>query len=98
AAMRRFVRVVDPVFMLGVAMLLLGVTFGLVTAATGGWSFGAGWLTAAYVLVIAIFVVGFGMGLPYYRLVGRELESGADELTPRLSAALADLRGIGSLV
>jgi hypothetical protein len=37
---------------LGSSVFLLGIAFGLLTVATGGFSFFAGWLIAAYVLVI----------------------------------------------
>lgn len=36
--------------------ILAGIVFGLVTAATGGFDFTAGWLIVAYVLVAAFFV------------------------------------------
>jgi len=36
--------------------LLAGIVFGLLTAATGGFDFTAGWLVAAYLLVAAFFV------------------------------------------
>ena len=45
----------------GALLFLAGIGFGLATAATGGFDFLAGWLVAAYVLVVAIFVVN---GLP----------------------------------
>ena len=41
---------------IGGAFLLSGIVFGLLTAATGGFDFFAGWLIAAYVLVAALFV------------------------------------------
>jgi uncharacterized membrane protein len=41
---------------IGLGGILLGIVFGLLTAATGGFDFTAGWLIAAYVLVAAFFV------------------------------------------
>jgi predicted integral membrane protein DUF2269 len=40
----------------GVGALFAGIAFGLLTAATGGFDFFAGWLIAAYVLVALFFV------------------------------------------
>ena len=41
---------------IGLGGILLGIVFGLLTAATGGFDFTAGWLITAYVLVAAFFV------------------------------------------
>jgi uncharacterized membrane protein len=42
----------------GIGAFVAGVAFGLLTAATGGLDFFAGWLIAAYVLVAVILVSG----------------------------------------
>jgi Ca2+/Na+ antiporter len=42
--------------LIGIVFLLAGVLFGLLTVATGGLDFFAGWLIAAYVLVAAMFL------------------------------------------
>ena len=42
---------------IGIGLLVAGIVFGLLTAATGGLDFFAGWLIAAYVLVVAILVI-----------------------------------------
>lgn len=47
---------------IGLGGILLGVVFGLLTAATGGFDFTAGWLIVAYVLVAAFFVNAFVIG------------------------------------
>jgi len=52
----------------GGAFLLAGVVFGLLTAATGGFEFFAGWLIDAYVLVAALILSN---------LVPREAQSAA---------------------
>src|SRR4026208_2544119 len=39
---------------LGTVFLLAGIVFGLLTAATGGFDFFAGWLIAAYVMAAAV--------------------------------------------
>lgn len=41
---------------IGLGGILLGIVFGLLTAATSGFDFTAGWLIAAYLLVAAFFV------------------------------------------
>jgi hypothetical protein len=41
---------------IGGVLLLAGIVFGLLTAATGGLDFFAGWLIAAYVMVAALFL------------------------------------------
>jgi Zn-dependent protease with chaperone function len=41
----------------GLFFLLVGIAFGLLTAATSGFDFLAGWLIAAYVLVVALILV-----------------------------------------
>jgi len=47
---------------IGLGGILLGIVFGLLTAATGGFDFTAGWLIVAYVLVAAFFVNAFIFG------------------------------------
>jgi Predicted integral membrane protein (DUF2269) len=42
--------------------LLLGIVFGLLTAATGGFDYVAPWLVIAYVLVVVFLVNGFTLG------------------------------------
>ena len=51
AAMRRFAGK-RPV--IGAAIFFVGIGFGLLAAATGGLDFFAGWLIAAYVLVVVL--------------------------------------------
>jgi hypothetical protein len=42
---------------IGAALLGAGIVFGLLTALTGSFDFLAGWLIAAYVLVVALFAL-----------------------------------------
>jgi uncharacterized membrane protein len=51
-------RTVERAFLgwVGLGGILLGIVFGLLTAAAGGFDFVAGWLVAAYVLVVLFFV------------------------------------------
>jgi uncharacterized membrane protein len=50
----------------GSLFFLIGIGSGLLTAFTGGFNLLAGWLIAAYVLVVAVFVVN---GLPFVQRV-----------------------------
>jgi uncharacterized membrane protein len=98
-AMRRYLRVVDPLFRLGIVLLIAGVVFGLITAVTGVWSLTAGWLIASYVLVGAIFAIGFLIGVPWFRRVGAAAEIAADGGNAEpLAEALDDPRGLVSIV
>jgi hypothetical protein len=93
---RRFIGLVDPLFRGGLGLLTLGVVLGLVTAATGGWSLLATWLVIGYVLVAAIYLVGFVIGVPWYRGVGVAAAASSDDdpvPSPALRAAIADRRG-----
>jgi uncharacterized membrane protein len=53
---------------LGASFLVAGVAFGVLTALTGPFDFFAGWLIAAYVLVVAMFVVN---GSPWVQRLPR---------------------------
>jgi hypothetical protein len=94
-ALRRFLAVVSPLFGVGVGLLTLGVVFGLLTAASGGFDFLARWLVGAYVIVAVLYLVGLLAGLPYYRNAATALAPDADD--ERARRALDDSRGWGSL-
>jgi uncharacterized membrane protein len=94
AALRRFLGAINPLFGLGVALLTLGVVFGIATAATGSWDFFARWLVGAYVIVAVLYLVGLFVGLPYYRSAAAALAS--DGTTD--DRALDDPRGWGSML
>jgi hypothetical protein len=53
---------------IGASILVGGVVFGLLAALTGGFDFLAGWLIAAYVLVVALFAVN---GSPWVQRLPR---------------------------
>jgi len=53
---------------LGASFLVAGVGFGVLTALTGDFDFLAGWLIAAYALVVAMFVVN---GSPWVQRLPR---------------------------
>jgi len=52
----------------GVSFLLAGIVFGVLAALTGGIDLFAGWLIAAYVLVVALFLVN---GSPWVQRLPR---------------------------
>jgi hypothetical protein len=81
-SLRRFLEVVLPVFRIGVGLLTLGVGFGLLAATTIGFSLTAGWLLLAYALIAAIYVVGFGVGVPYFNRVRAALEDASLDAAP----------------
>ena len=63
----------------GVAFLVAGIVFGVLAALTGGIDFFAGWLIAAYVLVVALFAVNgspWVQRLPRLGLEAMEAEAG----------------------
>ncbi len=61
----------------GLAALLVGVVFGLLTAATGGFDFFKGWLIAAYVLVVAFLLNGALLTERMLRLARKAVEADA---------------------
>jgi uncharacterized membrane protein len=52
----------------GASFLVAGIVFGLLAALTGGFDLLAGWLIAAYVLVVALFIVN---GSPWVQRLPR---------------------------
>ena len=101
AALARFLRTINPLFTAGVALLTLGVGFGLLTAASGGWNFTAGWLLATYAIVATLYLVGLLVGLPYYRGAAAELRQDPSPGTDGRAAdpgPLGDVRGPGSML
>jgi hypothetical protein len=61
---------------IGVAFLLAGIVFGLLAALTGGMDFFAGWLIAAYVLIVALFVVNGSPWVQRLPKLGQEAMEG----------------------
>lgn len=81
---------------IGASLFLVGIAFGLLTAATGGFDFFARWLIVAYVLVIATLVIS---GLPvvqkgFLGLIDKAVEADAGQrpLEP-VVAEMATFRG-----
>jgi uncharacterized membrane protein len=82
---------------LGAALLLAGVVFGLMTAWTGTFDLLDGWLIAAYVLVVAMFAFN---ALPWVQQLPRlgdaavEVEAGtrdAEQLTAEMESSRAGI-------
>lgn len=79
-------RFIGPIF-------VLGVIFGLTTAALGGFDFTAPWLLIAYVLFVAGVLVGaLGEGRHTARVAALATANAGDVPGPELSAALTDPR------
>lgn len=79
AALAAVRRVMGGRPVVGVAFLMGGIAFGLLTALTGGFDFFAGWLIAAYLLVVALFLVNgspWVQRLPKIGLMAIEAEAG----------------------
>ena len=70
---RTMVRTRIPIF--AILILLAGVVFGLLTAATGGFDFLDRWLIAAYLLVVAFFVNSIVLGDRLLRVARRAVEA-----------------------
>ena len=64
----------------GAAFLIAGIVFGVLAALTGGIDFFAGWLVAAYVLMVALFVVN---GSPWVQRLPRLGEQAMDAVDGR---------------
>jgi hypothetical protein len=98
-ALRRFLEVVFPVFRVGVGLLSLGVVFGLLAAQTIGFSLTSGWLLLAYALIAGIYLIGFGVGVPYFNRVREALnDSSLQPDSPELRRVLHDPRWMLDLV
>lgn len=60
---------------IGMLGILAGIVFGLLTAATGGFDFTAGWLIVAYLLVVAFFVNSFSLGMRLVKVAKAAMEA-----------------------
>jgi hypothetical protein len=80
---RRLDAVVQRTDLLAMALFLLGLVFGFLTAITGSFDLAAGWLVLAYILVLAIFIEGFVFTFPWYRRL-RETAHDGDEARARV--------------
>jgi hypothetical protein len=84
-------RIRRPIGAVAFGTLVAGVAFGLLTAATGGLDFFAGWLIAAYVLIGLFLVNGAVNERPISRLAARAVEAeagrrSADEVVQEMAA------------
>jgi len=91
-ALATFQRLVGARPVIGSSIFLLGIVFGLLTAATGDIDFFRGWLIAAYVLVAAAFLVNvtpFVQRMPKVAREALEVEAGgssAEDVARRMSS------------
>jgi uncharacterized membrane protein len=91
-AIRRYASVYPPLERIGIAAVSLGVVFGFITAIVGPFDLTEGWLIAAYVLVVALFVLGPIEGRLYGAVAEAAESTEGDQPTPEL-ATLIDDRG-----
>ena len=97
-AMRAFARIYGRVDRLAIGALTLGVVFGLATAATGGFDMTARWLVSAYVIVIALYAVGFS-STPFLLKVGRAADATPGDVPgPEVDALLRSARPVWAAV
>lgn len=78
----------------GVSFLLAGIAFGVLAALTGGFDLFAGWLIAAYALVVALFAVNgspWVQKLPRLGLAAMDAEAGGRPVE-EVVAAMAKMR------
>jgi uncharacterized membrane protein len=91
-ALATFQRLVGARPLIGSSIFLLGIVFGLLTAATGDIDFFRGWLVAAYVLVAAALLVNvtpFVQRMPKVAREALEVEAGgssAEDVARRMSS------------
>ena len=64
---------------IGIATVMLGIVFGLLTAWTGRFDFTAPWLIIAYVLVVLIIIVGAGPETAYAKRLEAAVAAGPEE-------------------
>lgn len=96
-ALAAFHRLIGVRPVLGVSLFMAGIVFGLLTAATGGLDFLAGWLIAAYVLVAALLAFNASpwvQRLPKLGAMAVEADAGerpSDEVVDGMAASHAGL-------
>ncbi len=77
----------------GIAMFLVGIVFGFVTAIVGPFDLTQGWLIAAYVLVGIILVIGGGPESAWLKqLIQAADKDGGDGRSPEFTARVHDPR------
>ena len=77
----------------GVAMFLLGIAFGVITALVGPFDLTQGWLITAYVLVALILVIGGGPESAWLRqLIQAADQDGGDGASAEFTARAHDPR------
>lgn len=81
---------------LGASFLVAGIAFGIVTGLTGGFDIFAGWLIAAYVLIVALFVVNGSPWVQRLPRLGAEAIEAEAGLRPvdEVVAAMTTMRAV----
>jgi hypothetical protein len=95
AGLQAVMPVFRPLGMVIPGLFLLGVAFGLITAAVGGLDFFQPWLIASYVVFAAVFLVSGVIGGGWLSRLGQDVMS-PDEAQARaaIESAARDRRGV----
>jgi hypothetical protein len=90
-AIRAAVRIAGPLQTAGIIIMLVGVIFGFVSAASMGFSLTSKWLIDAYVLLAVLLFIGVGVHRTWLlRLARAASVSSDDHPSPELTAIVAD--------
>ncbi|MDF2735785.1 MAG: putative integral rane protein [Chloroflexota bacterium] len=83
----------------GAIFLMSGIVFGVLTALTGGIDFFAGWLIAAYVLMVALFVINGSPWVQRLPRLGQEAMEAVAGQRPveEVAAAMVSIRTSASI-
>ena len=81
----------------GAGFLVLGIVFGLLAALTGGFDVLAGWLIAAYALVLLLFAINATPWVQRLPLLGAAAIEAEEGVRPR-EAVERDMAGMRSVV
>jgi hypothetical protein len=91
-AIRRIGTALRPLENVGIAMVIVGVVFGIITAVVGPFDLTQAWLVIAYVLVVALFVLGPIESAMLRRVFDAARTSPVDAPSTELEAAIANPR------
>ena len=77
----------------GIAMFLVGIAFGFITAIVGPFDLTQGWLITAYVLVLLILIIGGGPESAWLKqLIEAADRDDGDRQSPEFAARVKDPR------
>lgn len=90
-AIRTAVRIARPLQTSGISILLIGVVLGFAAAGAAGFSLTSKWLIEAYVLVVLLVVVGFGIHQTWIaRLAAAAAASPDDHASPEVARVVGE--------